>query len=624
LEAILTATASVAPTGNAYIDGVLSGIKWGVSNLTYSFPTSASYYEYSGERDTNFQVFNAAQQDAVRKVFANYSAVANITFTEITETSTQHATLRFAESDSPSTAWAYYPSTAAQGGDAWFNSSKQYYDNPVKGNYAYLTGLHEIGHSLGLKHLHEAKGSFGAMPADQDSLEYSVMSYRSYVGGPTTGYTLGSTSYPQTLMMLDIAALQVMYGANYSTNSGNSVYSWSATTGEMFINGVGQGAPAGNKIFMTVWDGGGNDTYDFSNYTTNLTINLSPGGWSTTSATQLASLGSGKVAAGNIANALQFQGNAASLIENAIGGSGNDTIIGNSADNRLTGGRGSDVLDGGAGSDSAVYSGLLANYSWRENADGSWTVTDLRTGTPDGIDTLWNIEFLQFADAVNAIGGDTPPPPPTPTNALPAFTSLAPTVTLTEWADKSADETANTPHVASGKMTFSDADGGDMHGATFVQQGTGYIGTFSLGAVDQATDQFNWSFSVTDSAMDYLKAGQSLTQKYNVSLSDGQGGTSVQTVTIVLSGTDDATTTTTKKAPPGKGKSGGSDQGTDGGVDVLSWQDMLEDQVPTPFAVYVGVNNGPAHATAGIVIASAHVPDAVTDLGWFLGAEGGL
>jgi len=42
---------------------------------------------------------------------------------------------------------------------------------------------------------------------------------------------------------------------------------------------------------MTVWDGGGQDTYDFSNYSTGVTVNLAPGSWTTTSATQLANLG---------------------------------------------------------------------------------------------------------------------------------------------------------------------------------------------------------------------------------------------------------------------------------------------------------------------------------------------
>ena len=96
------------------------------------------------------------------------------------------------------------------------------------------------------------------------------MSYRSYIGASVTGgLTNGTWSFPQTLMMYDIAALQDMYGANYTTNSGNTVYKWDPNTGQEFINGVAQAAPGGNKIFMTIWDGGGNDTYDFSNYTTN-------------------------------------------------------------------------------------------------------------------------------------------------------------------------------------------------------------------------------------------------------------------------------------------------------------------------------------------------------------------
>ncbi len=42
---------------------------------------------------------------------------------------------------------------------------------------------------------------------------------------------------------------------------------FSTTTGEMFINGVGQGAAIANYVLLTVWDGGGIDAYDFTNYT---------------------------------------------------------------------------------------------------------------------------------------------------------------------------------------------------------------------------------------------------------------------------------------------------------------------------------------------------------------------
>ena len=153
-----------------------------------------------------------------------------------------------------------------------------------------------------------------------------------------------------------------MYGANYTTNGGDTVYKWDPTTGQETVNGVGQAAPGGNKIFMTLWDGGGNDTYDFSNYTTNLTVNLQPGGWTTVSAAQLANLGNGHTPPATSPTPLSINNNPASLIENAVGGSGNDTITGNAADNKLTGGAGNDTLDGGSGTDTAVYSGASRSY----------------------------------------------------------------------------------------------------------------------------------------------------------------------------------------------------------------------------------------------------------------------
>jgi serralysin len=122
---------------------------------------------------------------------------------------------------------------------------------------------------------------------------------------------------------------------------------------------------AGTKIFMTVWDGGGNDTYDASNYGGGVQIDLRPGQWTTLSASQLADLDRNtaglQAAAGNIANSLYTSGVALdgqatdNLIENAIGGVGRDRITGNDAANRLTGGGGSDQLAGGQGADHFVY-----------------------------------------------------------------------------------------------------------------------------------------------------------------------------------------------------------------------------------------------------------------------------
>jgi len=358
---------TVTRTGNQDIDGVLSGSAWSSLNITYSFPTKASVYGSSyglGEAQNQFAPLNASQMRAAREVFAMIEAVTDLRFTQISETSDNHAEIRLSNSGTPSTAWSYFPASAAEGGDVWFGRSNGWFDAPVLGGYGYYGFIHEILHAVGLKHGDETTG-FGAMTKAHDSMEFSVMTYRSYVGAAGQYVENETWGYAQTLMMYDIAALQQMYGADFSNNSGNTVYRWDPATGQEFINGVGQNVPGGNRIFMTVWDGGGEDTYDFSNYTKGLSVDLRPGQWSRLSTTQVAELGNGHEARGNIANALTYRGDVRSLIENAVGGAGADVIIGNDIANSLEGGggadrlnglQGSDVLSGGAGKDVFVFS----------------------------------------------------------------------------------------------------------------------------------------------------------------------------------------------------------------------------------------------------------------------------
>jgi serralysin len=400
----MPAIATYGLSGSAYIDGVLGEYKWATNSVTYSFPTNGSYYGNSygtAENITNFGSLGAVQQATARNALKTYASVANLTFTEIGETATEHADVRLAVSDKTPSAWAYLPNTAAEGGDVWFNSSNGYFTSPVKGNYAFMVFLHEIGHALGLEHTHEGN----LMPRDRDSLEYTVMSYRSYVGGSTTaGYTNETWGYAQSLMMYDIAAVQHMYGANYATNGGNSTYSWNAATGEMAINGVRQGAPGGNKVFLTIWDGGGNDTYDLSGYATNLNVDLRPGEWTKTSAAQLAKLhwDGSKVAVGNIANALLFQGDTRSLIENAIGGSGNDSLTGNDGINLLRGGGGSDKLYGLGGADTLSGGAGTDIFDFNSVKDSLSSARDTIQDFVRGVDRI----DLRTIDANAAAGGD--------------------------------------------------------------------------------------------------------------------------------------------------------------------------------------------------------------------------
>ncbi|MET4069905.1 hypothetical protein ABID58_004709 [Bradyrhizobium sp. S3.2.6] len=417
----MATSVNVSATNNADIDGLLAGTKWS-GTISYSFPTSSSTYAnpYSGgDGEPTTSGFSAAPTQMQAAINYAIALIQSYTNASITYNGTGSADIMVAQSPAANpTSYAYYPGNYAAGGDVWFGTQYDYTQAQL-GNYYFTTALHELGHALGLKHSQETGGPANvAVPSAHDDSEYTVMSYRSYVGGPLTGYTNEAYGYPQTYMANDILALQTLYGANYNTQSGNTVYTWSPTTGQEFINGVGQLAPSGgaggsaNRIYDTVWDGNGVDTYDLSNYTTNLTINLNPGASSVFSTTQLAYLGNGHYAAGNVYNAYLYNGDARSYIDNATGGSGNDTIIGNAIANVLKGGAGNDIIAGGAGNDTiiggagidtAVYSGSEANYliSYDENAQ-TYTIVDERPGSPDGTDTVSGAEYFQFSDGTFA------------------------------------------------------------------------------------------------------------------------------------------------------------------------------------------------------------------------------
>jgi len=356
-------------SGDAAVDGLQSGFAWSNSDpVSFAFPDSAGDYEWgygNGETQRGFAQVGASMQAAIRKFLLGEGNagpgspgphVTGFTNLVMVESAQDHlADIRIARSSAPSTAWAYYPN-GREGGDVWFGM-RHNFDAPQLGNYAFMVAVHEVGHALGLKHPHESFNGFSAVPLAWDSLEFSVMSYRSKIGAAVnTGYTNGAFDYPQGWMMLDIAALQQLYGADYGMRAGHTTYRWDTTTGETIIDGIGQGLPGGGaaaRVFLTVWDGGGNDTYDFSNYGGGVLVDLAPGGYSITARSQLAVLDmrDGTLARGNVFNTLLHQGNTASLVENAVGGAGADTLSGNEAANWLRGGAGNDMLSGLAGSD---------------------------------------------------------------------------------------------------------------------------------------------------------------------------------------------------------------------------------------------------------------------------------
>lgn len=74
-----------------------------------------------------------------------------------------------------------------------------------------------------------------------------------------------------------------------------------------------------------------------------------------------------------------------------------DTLLGYAGNDRIEGRSGNDSIDGGSGVDTAVYSGSLADYAVTAvSAGGGYAVED-KVGS-DGMDTLANVERLQFSD----------------------------------------------------------------------------------------------------------------------------------------------------------------------------------------------------------------------------------
>lgn len=201
--------------------------------------------------------------------------------------------------------------------------------------------VHEMGHSLGLRDL--------AVWNEYTGQDYTIMSYVKSARYEDAEYSSVPT---ETYQWADLAALQYLYGVDTETTAGNDTFTYDLS----------------EDMLQTIFDAGGTDTIEVTGTGDAVHIDLTPGSWS--------NIGP-NIVYNYYENDQEFQISEPgtllimpnTIIENAKGSAGNDTLTGNSADNTLIGFDGADLVEAGAGDDTVwAGAGDNGNDTLRGNA----------------------------------------------------------------------------------------------------------------------------------------------------------------------------------------------------------------------------------------------------------------
>jgi hypothetical protein len=375
--------------GDKVIDAMTTGYQWALDGTrTIDFSISSGfggeYWNKPAEVSAN-----------LKAALETFSQLANVKFNDLGQfADPRQAALAGSEINlsldgqglyfSSSSMWAraFFPSPAQSqspyagaAGDVYLNIKSQANTLPsyAPGSAGWFLLLHELGHSLGLKHPHDNGGNgrptlsdigFAALDIDLAT----IMSYNDEAFANLVQWD------PATPMVLDALALQHLYGANTSTNAGDTVHRLAA-----------------NNFYATLWDASGIDTLDVQSEKEGWTIYL-PDVVLTSSASTLVGLAapSADFQKQVPATALWLLGD----FENVRGSALNDVIHSNALNNHIQAGQGLDTV---------VWPQAQAQYRITPTATG-WAVQD--TAQKGATDQLEGVERLRFSDHALALDLD--------------------------------------------------------------------------------------------------------------------------------------------------------------------------------------------------------------------------
>jgi len=371
--------------------------------------------------------------EAIERALDSWATVANVTFTKTTVESEANFNFylvspTWMDDNLDSSTFAGFALGAGVGGgdDGWqdgdmvLKNASSWND----GERVYSTIVHELGHSLGLQHPHfdgfddrffpgldpnvvvpdlsnltdaeekqilsdyyddisAERFTIGDLSLNQGL--YTIESYNRTVtsDGINTFSTRGEGITPITPMALDIAAIQMLYGANNNyqkdPNNPNDIYDLNDTYTDQWFTGD-------LATWSSIWDTGGTADAIIMTGNYGVSIDLRAADIDIFNLRQVATQEMG----GYISkiNPLPFDDKEGGYtiahgveIENAIGGGGSDTIHGNSLDNRIEGGLGIDTLTGAGGADKFIFRSLDNGVNIITGLkNGGDTITDFATG----------------------------------------------------------------------------------------------------------------------------------------------------------------------------------------------------------------------------------------------------
>jgi len=376
-------------TGDEIIDAMTTGYKWSLDGTRVIDVSISS--GFSGEYWINPSEVTASLKAAL----ATFSTFANVKFNYLgqfvdptqaaragseinlsldSEWTFFSAENQWARAFFPAPSYSQSPYTGAAG-DVYLNINSDANSLPSysPGSAGWFLLLHELGHSLGLKHPHDDGGTGRPTLSDIgfDALDMdwaTIMSYNDEAFANLVEWD------PSTPMVLDALALQYLYGPNTSTHAGQSVH-----------------VLQDQDFYTTLWDASGIDTLDVQAQAEGWTIILPHVTLTTSVNTKVGlALTNSDMVSDVPSNVIWLLGD----FENVRGSAFDDVIFTNALDNQI---------QAGGGRDTVSWDQPHGQYRISATATG-WMVQD--TQGQGSVDQLQGVERLAFSDRTIALDLD--------------------------------------------------------------------------------------------------------------------------------------------------------------------------------------------------------------------------